>query len=960
MFEYHYKPPFYLRRWFQVLVVLCLLAIVGGCVAVYVMLQPYKEKAYSFDFAEINKLEKASIIYDRNQRELGRIFVLNRDPVELEKVPRHLIEALTAIEDARFFEHDGVDYKGIARAAIRNARAGAAKQGASTITQQLARNAYGIRERTYERKLIEAFLAHRIEQNFSKGEILEMYLNRIYFGSGFYGVNAAAKGYFGKEVSDVSLEEAATLCGLIKSPNALSPFNNPDRSKRARDYVLERMVEEKMLDRTEADALQARPIKTVSHRHERKRSFDYAYEQIRQQVVEQLGFEAASQGGFEIYTTIDSDLQLVVQQSIVSNMTMVERHALYEGQTHAEFDKILTGWRKSQGASETDENTAPNRPKPEYVQGSALVLDTKTGAIRALVGGRDFSHSAFDRTMLARRKPGTAFTPFVYAAGFANGQFPGVLVEDSPLDNRNVMIGGLTGILGEWGVEKNPVPDYENWITARRALVLGKNAATVRYGISVGLENVVGFATDAGMNFRGDIQKYNSTFLGNSEVSMKELALGYTIFANHGKRPRDVFIIQEIRKPDGTKIFEVKSQGPAVDVIDPYSAYQVHSALSDALRYGTGARAYAEYGLEDFPAAGKTGTAHFDFKDTWYVGYTDQVTCAVWAGYDKAKTIYPNAFSNRITLPIWTEIMNEANKIFPASKIEPPREASRVEICTVSGERATPYCTHKHTIDGEVTRVRDSYIEYLNPNYKLTRTCAVHSAGDRLNLALLNPPSHRQDLLTQNRTGAGGFLRPTPLDGYGLSVKPVFMQSPTVLGEDPYNSPKVQVRPRIVAPPPGEDAPDGEESPENAEDGAEVAEDGEEMEADTDQTVALAPETAGEEAAEDLAPIFRNRPAGTDPAAPPAPPAPPEPAISRPNIPTYPDAGEGGAMDRNNSPGAPGEEEELAPVFRARPLKPQIIGPPPPRTEDGLPSILEEVPRARRIDPPRAESIDFD
>ena len=206
MFEYRYKPPFYLRRWFQVLVVLCFVGMIAGAIAVYVFLDPYRQKAETFDFAEINKLEKASIIYDRTHVELGRIYHSeNRDPVSLEKVPYHMQQALIAIEDARFYQHSGVDYMGIVRALFRNLKSGRKQQGASTITQQLARNAYKLKEKSYERKLIEAFLAFRIEENFSKGEIMEMYFNRIYFGSGFHGVNSAAKGYFGKEVEDITV-----------------------------------------------------------------------------------------------------------------------------------------------------------------------------------------------------------------------------------------------------------------------------------------------------------------------------------------------------------------------------------------------------------------------------------------------------------------------------------------------------------------------------------------------------------------------------------------------------------------------------------------------------------------------------------------------------------------------------------------------------------------------------------
>ena len=437
MFEYRYKPPFYLRRWFQVLVVLSLVGVIAGAIAIYVVLDPFRQRADSFDFADINNLAKASIIYDRNGVEIERIFDLeNRDPVELEKVPYHMQQALVAIEDARYYQHDGVDYMGIVRAVFRNLKAGRQQQGASTITQQLARNAYGMTERSYERKLVEAFLAHRIEQNFSKGQIMEMYFNRIYFGSGFWGVNSASKGYFGKEIQDITVEEAATLCGLIKSPNRLSPFNNPDGSKKARDYVFERMVAEKMLTRTEANELRAKPIKTVTRRQERKNSFKYPYEYIRQQVVELIGYDNASKGGFEIHTTLDSKLQSAAQNSLSSSLAKIEKRDDVKGQTYAEFEKVFEKWKSNM--SQDEAATQLGRPLPKYLQGALLAIDTKTGAIRALVGGRDFDHSAFDRTTLARRKTGTAFTPFVYATGFAQGKFPGSKVNDFPIDAKYV------------------------------------------------------------------------------------------------------------------------------------------------------------------------------------------------------------------------------------------------------------------------------------------------------------------------------------------------------------------------------------------------------------------------------------------------------------------------------------------------------------------------------------------
>lgn len=1004
MADYRYRLPFFLRRWFQVLVGLTFLGIIAGLIALWIFLAPFHDRAYAFDFTQIDKLEHASIIYDREGAELGRIFVLNRDPVPLEQIPWHVIQALVAIEDSRFFEHNGVDWMGVVRATLRNLRARETRQGASTITQQLARNAFNMTERSYERKLVEAFLAYRIEQTFTKSEIMEMYLNRIYFGSGFYGVNAAAKGYFGKEVSKITVDEAATLCGLIKSPNRLSPINNPEESKKARNYVLKRMAEEKMITESESIDYQKLPIAVFKKREERKRAFEYAYEQIRQQVIQQIGFEDASLGGYHIYTTIDSNVQIAAQQAVAEHLEAVEKHEGYKGQTLAQFDEILATWKRKDQSSYEEAAEAANRPKPEYLQGAVLVIDNKTGAIRAMAGGRDFEHSNFDRSTLSRRKSGTAFTPFVFGAGFARGQFSGTKVEDEPLDNKYVQIGASGGILGEWGGEtyewkghtlqlmeiENPselpaegvgvvivaklkgadtlhfrifdsegtgmldapetvfkgkeaaivslrsklskmwgkdqfedkqrdsiiqsvvslsgITRYkrEGIVTARRALIEGKNAATVRFGLNIGVDEVVDFASNAGFVFGhglklvtvkeekyiptgsldvvvarvgenrtlhfkiyngngkatldepaskrlsaeeiqqfnaylepywkkgtttdapfvpedplpfvqqrtiiteltnqikyplpiNETQKYNSTFLGNCETSLREMALAYTIFPNLGKRPRETYLVEAIRDSSGNKVYSA-DRSSQVNVLDPYSAYQVHNALRDTLDHGTGSKARNEYGLGDFPAAGKTGTA-YDFKDDWFAGYTDKLTCVVWAGFDSPRPIYDGAFSNLTVLPIWTDIMNEAAKIFEPAVIRPPLSAKEVEICNVSGDKATEHCHHHHrNEDGTEVDRRDTHKEFLDPNKQISRLCAVHGPGGIVNRNLLLP------IRAVQIASVPGDGSPT---NFMLNVQPVYMQAATVIGNDPYDSIQPTIRPRVMAPAPVEGAVPG-------------------------------------------------------------------------------------------------------------------------------------------------------
>ena len=243
------------------------------------------------------------------------------------------------------------------------------------------------------------------------------------------------------------------------------------------------------------------------------------------------------------------------------------------------------------------------------------------------------------------------------------------------------------------------------------------------------------------MTFDGELQKYNASFLGHSEVSMAEATLAYTIFANAGRRPKEIFVIDTIRDRDGTKIFESENVDASVNVLDPYAAYQVHSALTDVMTEGTGVKARAEYGLGDFPVAGKTGTS-YGSEDNWFIGYTDKVTLAVWAGFDKSREeIYPNAYSNDTVLPTWVEMMNLANESFPAEPIPAPVTAHPIEVCKISGNRATEFCYHTDEVDGTQSRVHETYIEFLNPKYSINRRCAVHSVGGKVNLAYNQPIS---------------------------------------------------------------------------------------------------------------------------------------------------------------------------------------------------------------------------
>ncbi|MEM9478346.1 MAG: transglycosylase domain-containing protein [Verrucomicrobiota bacterium] len=740
-----------------------------GIATLYFILSPHAKEAEDYDLDKMADLMVPSIIYDRHDREFQQIDIQDRRPITIEEVPFHFIQALSAAEDSRFFEHHGVDYMGMVRAMLRNIKAGSVRQGASTITQQLARQSFDLTlQKSYKRKFTEIFLARRIEKQYTKSQILELYLNRIYFGSGYYGIEAAALGYFGKEVGELTIPESATLCGLIKSPNRLSPLNNPDQSEDARNYVLWRMQREKSLTDLEYLRFKKNPL-TLNHKSKGR---DYVNQFIAQKVVEVLGFEAAARDGFRIYTTIDADIQRTTEESLTTHLARTEADPRFEGTTYQDYKDSLNQPDNPLGI----ESRKSGGPLP-YLQGAAIMIDNVSGGIIALVGGRDYKDSEFNRAFRAFRPSGTAFKPFVYATAFENGYFPGSPLKDDVIDNQRVMIGGQTGILGEWGGE-NDAPEYEGVIPARHALVHSKNAATVRLGMKVGLSKVIDLSRKAGMTGK-PTHKFNRTFLGSSEVSLAELCRAYSIFPNGGAPADALHIIKEIRDREGNIVYSTASSGIDEKVIDEISAYQVHSCLQEVIKTGTGWKATSEGALQDPYAGGKTGTS-YNFTDLWFVGYNNHVTCGVWSGFDKwGKTIYRGAFSNEVCLPIWTDIMNAAYPVFGSAELPAPDGVETIEICRRSGLRATDNCYDEvKRPDGGTRFVRSTYKEIVRKGTIFDRYCQIHSKSPNLAGAasIIGPMTPDPSLVAANTNPGLNSARSIPII------------APTVIGQDPYQS----------------------------------------------------------------------------------------------------------------------------------------------------------------------------
>lgn len=611
-----------------------LIAIHASLMALY----PYYQAAERYDITEVSHYRTGCAVVDSLGQPLGRIFASNLDPVSIDALPPHLINALIATEDAKFFRHGGADVPAIFRAALINLRRSQISQGASTITQQLARSVYQMDERSVERKLLELFLARRIEHHYSKTEILEQYLNRVYFGNGSWGIGAAARDYFGKSVQELTLEESAMLVGIIKRPAGFSPYLNPAAAKQTRDRTLQRMEKLGFLTPEDGKHFQAIPLRLQS-RSDRSNAPDYLLDHIEhntRQILQQLNLPAE---GYVVHTSADLTIQDQVRKALAEKLPEIE----------ASLPSSAPG-----GGRVPEEGGGPVPDDAEALQAAAVVIHNQTGRILASVGGRNYERSQFNRVFQARRPPGSSFLPFVYAAVFNHPDLgPRTVALDTALDNRKVMIGGWSGVLGEWAAERRGTA-YEGEIPAAYALLKSKNAATVRLGTRVGLDAVCTLAQSAGID--SDLKRYPATFLGASEVSLLELTRAFTLFPLKGARPPGASLVDFITKPDGALVYE-RPQQPKTALVSSTAARQICRVLQASLYAAPESPIPETHGLCSLNLAGKSGTVH-DFTDAWFIGFDGEVTCGVWVGYDQPRPLSPEAFGSQLALPVWVEIMN--------------------------------------------------------------------------------------------------------------------------------------------------------------------------------------------------------------------------------------------------------------------------------------------------------------
>jgi membrane peptidoglycan carboxypeptidase len=666
--------------------------------------QDYKEKALAFNLSDIEKMELASEVLDRTGNLLGKFYIMNREPVALHSVSQNMTDAILAAEDQRFWKHRGVDWLGVARAFWENLKSGRVTQGASTITQQLARNSFSLKGRSYSRKFLEMALSTRIEEAYDKKRILELYLNRIYFGSGFYGIEAASRGYFGVDSSQLSVGQAATLAGIIRSPNALSPFRKNEETLRVRNSVLLNMKNLGILSREEYEQWEATPIGALEDSGGGRIS--YAVEMVRQEVIAKLGYEETMRGGLIIQTTLDGDLQKKSELSLSEGLDFAESHPDYSGEKYASLELL-----RASGAR------APRTTQQGYLQGAVVLAENSTGGVLALVGGRSFEDSEYNRATQMSRPPSLAFSPFVILSALENGKFAGSVLQDWPLDNKFVGIGGVEGILGEWGVETK-LNEYEGPTSIREAFAKGKNAALARLGFSAGLDRVSSTATELGIP--PPSPPLAGVLLGSFPVSPINLARAFMVFPNGGEIPTELYLVEQIKSPSGKVLFLHEKSKRRV-ATHP-STYQVHSMLEEGMRQGPASRAKTEWGLENPNAVSRSGTS-YDFKDAWFAGYDSQVTCVVWVGHDLPGTIFEGAFGSAIAAPVWVQIMNAAARRYPSKRLMPPFGLKKVEVCQASGGIASPDC-YGSPVDSTPRPPKEEYDILNAPGRSL---CEMHS-----------------------------------------------------------------------------------------------------------------------------------------------------------------------------------------------------------------------------------------
>ncbi|MFH1258997.1 MAG: transglycosylase domain-containing protein [Elusimicrobiota bacterium] len=676
------------RIWLQCLILLGFFSLIG-LTSLGIIFQKFASNLPDPHILENYTPNLVTKIYDCNNEIIAEFFSEKRTLVPLTKIPVDLQNAVIAIEDKRFFHNWGMDLRGTFRASLSNLLAGRVVEGGSTITQQLAKVIFLTRKRTLERKIKELLLSLKLEKEFSKEEILQLYLNQIYFGGGAYGVEAAASVYFGKPIEKLNLPECALLAGLIRSPNKYSPLQNKELSQRRRTVVLQQMSRQKFITPEEEKEADKYPI-LEQKIAPLNTNGSYAVENVRQQLEAKYGTEMVYKGGLSVYTTLDLKMQKNAEEVITSYLN--------------EFDL-----RK-----EADEAIELSTATAQAVEGALVAINPRTGEIKALVGGRDFQKSQFNRATQARRQPGSAFKVFVWTAALENGYTAASIVDDLPIlfvnDGRNWALPPSTTTqlitaLPDGTTEETMItqavefdtstykPEQvwtpDNWdnkffgpITLRKGLAMSRNLVSVRLIFGLTPDLVIDYARRMGI--KSSLGRNPSLGLGTSELTLLELTSAIATIANNGVsiQPWLILRVEDDKKKILEETFPVEKEA-----ISPQLAYLITNLMRGVVENGTGS--YARNLRR--PAAGKTGTSQ-DIRDLWFTGFTPELVCTTWMGYDDFSPLGKKLSTAGTTVPMWTQFMQKALENKPVRDFAIPPNIIFAKIDAQSGQLALSRC----------------------------------------------------------------------------------------------------------------------------------------------------------------------------------------------------------------------------------------------------------------------------
>lgn len=577
-----------------------------------------------------------------DNRKIGEFYEQQRRVIPLSEMPENLKNAFIAAEDSRFYHHPGVDFFSIVRAFYRNLQAGDIVQGGSTITQQVTKSFLLTPERSYERKVKEAILAFRIDSQFTKDQILFLYLNQIYLGTGAYGVESAAQTYFGKSAGDLNLAECALLAGLPQAPSRYSPFTYPDKAKARQVYTLNRMAEEGYITKEEAAAAAQAPLDIQHRRNWFRETVPEYTDHILKILVEMFGKQKVYNDGLEVTTSVNIDMQHSAQAAVEKGLRELEKRQ---------------GYKASEKSS-------------QRVQGALLCIETGTGLVKAMVGGRDYVKSQFNRAIQAQRQPGSAFKPIIYAAALDKGYTVSSVLIDAPIAFD------MPGRNEVWKPE-----NYDNKFRGRtlfrQGLIDSRNVVTIKILQGIGVKYAIDYARKLGVT--AHLDRNLSLALGSSGVSLMELVEAYTVFANQGRLITPCFIKKVVDR-DGEVLMEY--QPNPRQVIEDSTAYIMTYLMEEVIKYGTGKKVKEL----NRPAAGKTGTTN-DLMDAWFVGYTPELAAGVWVGFDQRKPLGPKETGGKAAAPIWLEFMRRALEGKPVKVFNAPDSVVFAKINPYTGYR---------------------------------------------------------------------------------------------------------------------------------------------------------------------------------------------------------------------------------------------------------------------------------